>query len=83
MTNICGGIFTFGIISLDPKDRLRYRSVSLGFDMCGRLWLRPGVWENLFDIEFCNAKVGDEHRFGQNFVFDGCFAFVSRSLVFA
>ena len=43
---------TFCISALDPDNRLRYPPVSLSFDMRGRSWSSPGVWENLFDIEF-------------------------------
>ena len=49
---------TFWFTTLDSKDRLRYPFVSLFFDMCSTLWNRRGVWENLFDIEFAEGKVG-------------------------
>ena len=54
----CGKNMMFCFSALDPENRLRYPPVSLSFDMQGRLWLSPGVWENLFDIDFLHAKVG-------------------------
>ena len=49
---------TFCFSALDPEDRLRYPPVSLGFDMQGRSWASPDVWENLFGVEFWKVKVG-------------------------
>ena len=70
VSKIPGKIQTFWVIALDPDNRLRYPLVSLGFDMRGRLWYRPGVRENLFDIEFWEVKVGGEHHFLQISIFE-------------
>ena len=47
-----GNNLTFCFSALDPDNRLRYPPVSLSFDMQGKSWSSPDVWENLFDIEF-------------------------------
>ena len=61
-----GNKFTFWLTALDSENRLRYPSVSLGFDMRGRSWLSPGVWENLFDIEFATPRSSGECQVLQN-----------------